>query len=96
MLGVAVGLGVVVDGDRIGDISGAEREWAAAEGVAKKGILRECLKLDGDRAVEEVVGDVELIQAQFAQVGDWARELVVFHKQSLQPGQAVEAGRKWA
>lgn len=85
MVGFVVGLGVVVDGDRIRYISGAEREWAATEGVAKKGILRECLKLERDRAVEEVVGDVELIQAQFPQVGDWALELVVLHKQSLQP-----------
>ena len=35
-----------------------------------------------------------MVEGEFVQVVDWARELVVFEKQSFQAGEAVEGGGK--
>lgn len=51
-------------------------------------------KMKRDRAIEKVVGDVELVEDEFVQVRDWVGELVVFEKQSFLAGEAIEGGGK--
>ena len=52
--------------------------------------MGECLQLGGDRAIEQVVGDVELVQVGEVQQRDGTGELVVLEEQSSESGQIVE------
>ncbi|KAK7300593.1 hypothetical protein RJT34_11441 [Clitoria ternatea] len=93
---VVITILVVVNGQRSVGFSGTRRKRSAIEGVTEKGILRKGLKLLRNGAVEEVVGDIELVEDERVEVGDWAREVVAFKEKVFETGEVVEGGWEWA
>ena len=74
---------------------GARLKGSSTKRVALEGRRRKIRELGGDRAVQLIVGNIELLKIQI-QLWDRAGEVVVVQIQSAQPGELIKVRRDLA